>query len=169
MAFGIIVDWYGPYYDLTSFRKNARDYAKGDKVLYMAIAPQNVVEYVGISISAATRFGYHHVLTDYEDDFKSYYIGNIESQGISGKKKEQHPPDLKLAEHMLINVLYPKHNKDHKDMRPKNCGVLYSRFFSDDESRDYETIESPMERFPSFIGYNSYSDTYEYNRDLKKA
>ena len=164
MTFGIIVDWYGPFYDLQSLKQAAKDYAKGDKVLYMGIAKNNVVKYIGLSTSASSRFNYHHKLTKHEGEFTKFFIGNIESQGISGAKVGRHPKDLKLAEHMLINVLYPEHNKKSKDARPETCGSLYSRFYTEDENGEYNTADTkPLPKFPVLIGYNSYNDDYEYS------
>lgn len=167
MTFGIIVDWYGPLYDLKSLKEVAKDYAKGDKVLYMGLTKNNVVNYIGLSTSASSRFNYHHILTDHEDEFTQFFIGNIESQGISGARKSRHPKDLKLAEHMLINVLYPEYNKVSKKSRPESCGSLYSRFFIEDDNGEYDKADpTPLPKFPVLIGYNSYEDIYEYSKSV---
>jgi len=174
MTFGIIVDWYGPYTNLASLKKSAQDYAKGEKVLYMGVSKNNVISYIGLSTSASSRFNYHHILTDNEDQFTKFFIGNIESQGISGKRNTRHPKDLKLAEHMLINVLYPEKNKTSKDSRPESCGSLYSRFYNEFEDEDGEydrevADPSPLPKFPILIGYNSNEDTYEYSKSVTYA
>ena len=121
------------------------------------------MNYIGLSTSAASRFNNHHKLTEKKGEFTKFFIGNIESQGISGAKQGRHPKDLKLAEHMLINVLYPDKNKASKDSRPESCGSLYSRFYAEDEDGEYEVANpNPLPKFPILIGYNSHEDTYEY-------
>lgn len=170
MTFGIIVDWYGPYFDLASLKKSAKDYAKGEKVLYMGVSKGNIVNYVGLSTSASSRFDYHHKLSSNQDKFTKYFIGNIESQGVSGPRPGKQPRDLKLAEHMLINVLYPDFNTVSKDGKPQDCGSLYSRFFLENGEGDYDDGDGkPLPKFPTFIGYNSYAETYEYSSSITVA
>lgn len=170
MNFGIIVDWYGPFDDLKTLRNVGREYVKNDKVLYMALTKGNVISYIGLSTDAPNRFGNHKTLTDNAASFTKFFIGNIESHGVSGAKVGKHPRDLKLAEHMLINVVYPDLNISLKDSMPKMCGSLYNRFYSENDVGEYVSTEkNPLPKFPTFIGYNSHAEWYEYSKSVDYA
>lgn len=155
MGVAAIVDWYGPFHSFVEFKAVANEYKRNDKLLYMATRKHNGINYIGLTISPKYRFSFHAKMQDKSNT--GFFIGEIVSQGVSGKKPGKHPSDLKMAEIALINYTQAKFNKHHKKHKPKDCVVVYSRFF---DSTDWETPVNPLPKFPQVIAFNSWSGEY---------
>jgi hypothetical protein len=157
MPIAVIVDWYGPYQKYESFTEAASDWGPDSKVLYMGVkrkAPGGnlrSVDYIGLSTNPSIRFQNHHKLKEAKLD--EYYAGEISSAGIPGRRSKKTAPDLDFAEGALISMLQPSLN-DRRKIAPKNCIVVYSRFF--DPDGEYEPQITPV-WFPSVIAYHSWS------------
>ncbi len=158
MPIAIIIDWYGPYFTKTDFRKEMRCWNSGSRALYMGIGKGNVVNYIGLTSSPSTRFNNHKTL--FHEDNVRFFCGEITSQGIAGKGRKgsgKHRPDLKIAEHALIAKLNPKLNTQLKFTDTDDCVVLYSRFFDVD---DFEKPVNVLKKFPRLFAYNSWADEW---------
>ena len=157
MPIAVIVDWYGPYNDYKAFKSDASWYEKGSKVIYMGVknfddgTDMASVDYIGLSTSAATRFSQHHKLRDAKLD--AYYLSEISSAGIPGRRSKKTSPDLDAAEGALIAMLQPKLNERRKSP-PGDCVVVYSRFF--EVAAPCNPAPTPV-WFPPLVAYNSWS------------
>ena len=154
MAIAIIVDWYGPYSTVQALRGDMRCWSSGVKALYMGVKSSNIVNYVGLTSSPATRMNNHAKLG--HDDNKKFFCGEIVSQGVGGRRRTKCKTDLKLAEHALIAWLQPPQNSALKMRDLEDCIVLYSRFFDDDDS-----VINPLPEFPKVIAYNSWNERWD--------
>lgn len=155
MPIAVIVDWYGPYDSLPLFKAEMQNWPRGCKGLYMGVQRGNIVGYIGLTTSPATRFNTHPKLT-HPDNIR-FFCGEIVSQGVGGRRATKCKTDLKIAEHALIRRVRPKLNAHLVDRDFDDCFVIYSRFF---KRMDYETPINPLPKFPSVIAYNSYSDEW---------
>lgn len=72
----------------------------------MALGSYDKFRYVGMIESPNSRANNHPKLKDEQD--RSFYTGNIVTQGISGPRSSRHSPDLAVAEHVLIYDLQPE-------------------------------------------------------------
>ncbi|MDF3414481.1 hypothetical protein HKX54_08445 [Sulfitobacter sp. M57] len=157
MPIAVVVDWYGPYKTYAELRVGARDWEKGSKVLYMGLEKRDDgtnmanVRYIGLSTNPSTRLQNHTKLRD--PSLSAYYIGEISTAGIPGKRKRQIAPDLDAAEGALIALVQPDLNTNRKKP-PNDCVVVYSRFFAKQDP--WEPERTPV-WFPPLVAYNSWS------------
>ena len=156
MPIAVIVDWYGPYNTLRDFRAEVEYWLSGTRTLYMALGSHNRCNYVGLTGRPDSRFRQHPKMLDERN--KRFFVGEITSQGVSGRRSRVTKPDLHIAEHALIRCLSPLLNDRRKLTDPEDCVVVYSRFFDPEE---VETPTNPLRRFPSVIAYNSWSREWE--------
>ena len=155
MPVAVIVDWYGPYDSFNSFRASAREWAENTRILYMALGAYNKIRYVGLTEKPGSRFYNHKKLLD--DGNKAFFVGEIVTQGISGRRASKRAPDLDLAEHALISYLVPELNERRTQVALSDCVSVFSRFFDPD---DGETPVMPLPKFPLVIAYNSWSGVF---------
>lgn len=154
MPIAIIVDWYGPYQGIDNFRKVIKDEWIGvTKCLYMALGKHNRIRYVGLTKSPGTRFQNHPNMENEEN--VRFYIGQIVSQGVAGRRGKKTRPDLDIAEHVLISQLDPVLNVKRKNGGFADCVSIYSRFFDSKTSEP----KPKLAKFPEMIGYNSWNDS----------
>lgn len=157
MAIAVIVHWFGPYKDLDALRDEVKVNWKGKwRTLYMALSSGNKYQYVGLSTKPRGRINdeQHHNLK--HRDNKTFYIGNIVTQGRTGPQSGGQPPDLRLAEHALISFLQPALNTKKKS-EPTDCISIFSCFYDE----DYELhTKPPLSKFPRVLAYNSESEEW---------
>ena len=153
MPVAIIVDWVGPFDNFNEFRKQVREnWGSVNKCVYMAIGAHNVINYIGLTKNPTGRFYNHPKMCD--ESNRRFFIGEIVSQGVSGRRRQATRPDLNIAEHALIAALQPRLNSRRLSSSISDCVSVFSRFFS---PNDYETVIHPLPKFPSVIAFNSYS------------
>ena len=151
MPIAVIVDWYGPYKSLDAIAKDAKlNWSDTKRALYMALGSSNKYRYVGLTTRPHIRIGKHHDKLNRRKNRK-FFVGEIVTQGISGRRKKKTPPDLRLAEHALIRYLKPKLNERKKFTNPDDCVSIFSCFYS---HRDYETVVNPLPTFPKLLAFN---------------
>ncbi|MBU2935084.1 MULTISPECIES: hypothetical protein [Pacificibacter] len=160
MPIAIIVEWYGPYTSLQDFKKEASAWGKGSRTLYMGIsngdAPStSTINYIGLSTSPSSRFGGHPKMKDPINN--TYYLGEIATAGLSGRRTRKTPTDLHIAEGALIYKLQPKLNVSRKSALPEDCVVIYSRFW---DRNDGITPMPTPDFFPELIAYNWYTQSW---------
>lgn len=156
MPLAAIIDWYGPYRSLDALRQIANQCGEG-RWVYMAFsetARSGSVRYIGETTSTSSRFRQHHKLVKVDNPL--FFLGEITSQGVSGRRRSSKPTDLRVVENALIYILQPDLNERNKSC-PSDCISIYSRFF--DSIREDQPIEAP-ENFPVMIGYNSWSQEW---------
>ncbi|MCY4138624.1 MAG: hypothetical protein OXF56_10205 [Rhodobacteraceae bacterium] len=95
MPVAVIVDWYGPYTDIGEFIGEARLWETGTRTLYMALRDYNVGQYVCMTQRPNTRPIDHPGLQQEEN--KKFFIGEIATQGISGRRNGQQSGPERLA------------------------------------------------------------------------
>ena len=150
MPIAVIVEWYGPYDSLEDLKNAVKDEWEGKwRTLYMALADWNKYQYVGLTEYPLNRFNSHIYLN--REDNKTFYIGHIVTQGITGPRNGGQPPDLKLAERALIRFLQPVLNTDKKDKDPEDFISIFSYFY-DPENDDFAS--NPLPKFPKVLAYN---------------
>lgn len=154
MAIAVVVDWYGPYTSMQALRGDMRCWSRGVRALYMGVKKGNIVNYIGLTSSPATRMN-NHAKLGHKDNVK-FFCGEIVSQGKGGRRRTKCKTDLKLAEHALIAWLQPDQNSALKTRDLDDCIVLYSRFFDDDDE-----VINPLPRFPKVIAYNSWNEGWD--------
>ena len=151
MPVAVIVDWYGPYKGLKTFRQEVRSIWRNDaRTLYMALGSYNRVRYVGLTESPVRRICNRHEHLENGEN-SAFYIGEIVTQGISGRRRRKHSPDLRLAERTLIRHFQPELNSDLVEADPDDCISIFSRFY---DPRDLETPSYPLPKFPALLAYN---------------
>jgi len=157
MPIAAIIDWYGPFDTVEAFKSELRNWDKGVRTLYMALGPYNRIRYVGLTETPFSRFDSHPKLMDSGN--RRFYAGEITTQGISGRRKTKHSPDLAIAEHALIAFLDPELNSQLKGKDLQDCVCLYSRFFS---TKDWETQIWPLpeNKFPPIIAFSWWSGEF---------
>ncbi|MBY6155713.1 hypothetical protein KUV47_21025 [Vannielia litorea] len=159
MPIAVILDWYGPYKDLKKLTKVARAWGR-DKTVYLATEmgdlsdPNLKINYIGLSIDPESRFRRHPALEN--DGNGHFYIAEITTSGIPGRRSRKTPPDLHAAEGALISALQPALNKRRKGT-PSDCVVVYSRFFG--KKNEYKAKPTPK-WFPAVVAYNSLSNEW---------
>ena len=154
MPVAVIVDWYGPYTELRTFRQTVRsDFPKVKRALYMALGSYNIVRYIGLTETPVTRICSQHGSLE-DDGNRRFYIGEIVTNGISGPRNRVGSPDLHLAERALIRHLQPELNIHFKGTEPEDCVSIFSRFYT---PADFDTPHSPLPRFPTLVAYSSWS------------
>jgi hypothetical protein len=154
MPLAVIVDWYGPYHNFDAFKNELSFWENGTRTLYMAVGPYNVVKYVGLTEAPSSRPN-NHKLRDYPD--LNFYVGEVVTQGISGRKLTRHKPDLAAAEHALIWWLQPEYNIQKKQTAPQDCVSVFSRFFDVDGEKPVALLP----KFPRLVGWNSWTGEFE--------
>jgi hypothetical protein len=87
-------------------------------------------------------------------DNVKFFWGEIVSQGVGGKRSTKCKTDLKEAEKAIVSYLAPDQNDRLKEDVPKDCVVVYSRFF---DKNDWQCPKNPLPKFPKIIAYNSWS------------
>ena len=155
MGIAIIVDWYGPFASKIILKDDMKENAQGKKVLYMGLKRNNIVNYVGLTSDPASRLNNHEKMA-HPDNVK-FFWGEIVSQGVGGKRSTKCKTDLKEAEKAIISYLAPNQNDKLKHETPKDCVVVYSRFFDKD---DWQKPTNPLPKFPKIIAYNSWSEEW---------
>lgn len=157
MPIAVIVDWYGPYRKYESFVRAASHWGPNSKVLYMGISYRDdgtnlaSVKYIGLSTNPSTRFNNHPKLRS--EDVDGYYVGEITTAGIPGRRQKKTAPDLYAAEGALIAMVQPDLNSNRKKP-PEDCVVVYSRFFGKGE------VANPKRTpvwFSPLVAYNSWA------------
>ena len=148
MPVSVTIDWYGAFKKDVAALQGER-WGPHDKLLYMALAPYNVVRYIGRTRADRLRgrMRSHDQRGQIESD-DDLYIGRVSTSGIPGPKPKDVPPDLDAAEHALIFVLKPERNTDFKEKAPDDCVVVYSRTFDPQQ----EPIMPP--KFPALVVYD---------------
>jgi hypothetical protein len=160
MPIAVIIDWYGPYTSLESFRAVVKkDWTSVSKCIYMTYGRGNIANYVGLTSRPAGRFA-NHPNVESPDNIR-YFIGEIITQGIFGRRSKKTKPDLDLAEHALICSLMPKFNVNRRYQNLTDCISIFSRFF---DGSDYEKPINPLPKFPKLIAYNSWSEQWTVKR-----
>ena len=152
MPVAVIVDWYGPYHSFGDFKQAMKGWSTKERTLYMALGSHNTVRYIGMTESPRTRPIQHPQLQDQYN--RTFYTGNIVTQGISGPRSRKHAPDLRIAEHILIQSIKPELNTRMVHTFPNDCVAVFSRFFTTDSD---EIPHDPLPKFPSLIAFNSYT------------
>ena len=156
MPMAVIVDWYGPYKSYRAFQREARDWPRGTRMLYMALGRNNSYRYIGLTRRPYGRFIDHKKMADKGN--RRFYLGEIVTRGIAGRRRgPKGPPDLRYAEWALVRYLQPKLNKKLVDFDPDDCVAITSRFFN---RRDYETPINPLPRFPRMLGFDSWAEKW---------
>ena len=157
MPVAVIVDWYGPYAGLRHFRQMVRENWSDDRrTLYMALGRYNKIRYIGLTETSFARICNRHSKLEHEDN-RTFYVGEIVTQGISGPRRRKHAPDLRLAEHALIRYFQPELNTNFIDTEPDDCVSVFSRFY---DPNDLETPRYPLPRFPAFVGFSWWSQDW---------
>lgn len=161
MPIAVIVDWYGPFKSLKRFKKEATSGWLPDKVLYFGASYRDeksndaVIEYVGLSTRPRNRFANHPKLQ--EPGIDEFYLGEITTKGLPGRRTGKFPDDLRAAEKALIAELQPVRNSQDKISPPEDCIVVFSRFFGKNKT------EKPKPTpcwFKPVIAYNSWSEEW---------
>ena len=152
MPVAVIVDWYGPYNSFDDFKEAMKGWSTRERTLYMALGEYNKIRYIGMTQNPQSRPNNHPQLQ--EQNNKTFYTGNIVTQGISGRRSSRRAPDLKIAEHILIQSMKPELNAQLVNTVPSDCVSVYSRFFTTDNE---EEPHNPLPKFPSLIAYNSWT------------
>lgn len=160
MPIAVIVYWYGPFRDLSEFRRQVEsEWSAGIKALYMALGAYNKVRYVGLSERPDIRFKQHPKTADPLN--KTFFIGEIATQGVSGRRKSKHTPDLAAAEHTLISYLQPELNIQLKNAKIDDDVSITSLFFNH-WADNKPACPRPLGRFPTHITYNWWAGDFEY-------
>ena len=152
MPVAVIVDWYGPYRTFDEFKEAMKGWSTKERTLYMALGSHNKVRYIGMTQNPQSRPNRHPKLL--ERNNKTFYTGNIVTQGISGPRSRIHAPDLAIAEHILIRSIQPELNARLVHTVPNDCVSVFSRFFTADND---EIPHDPLPKFPSLIAFNSWT------------
>ena len=153
MPVAVIVNWYGPYTNFKDFKDAMKDWSKKERTLYMAFGLHNKIRYIGMTENPRYR-PYGHLKLQHPRN-KTFYTGNIVTQGISGRRLKKHAPDLTIAEHLLIFSLKPELNAKLKNTIPSDCISVFSQFF---RIRDEDEPHYPLPKFPSLIAFNSWTE-----------
>ena len=152
MTVAVIVHWYGPYGSLYDLKKVVRkEWQYERRTLYMALASWNKYQYVGLTENPLGRIHDSHNRLNLKDN-KTFYVGHIVTQGITGPRNSSQPPDLNLAEHALIRYLQPELNIHKKDKDPKEQVSIFSCFY---DPKDYDKAINPLPKFPKVLAYDS--------------
>ena len=146
MPVAVIVDWDGPYNSFDDFKKAMKEWSTNERTLYMALGSHNIVRYIGMTESPQSRPNQHPKLRDPKN--RTFYTGNIVTQGISGRLSRKHAPDLTIAEHMLIWSIRPELNTRLVCKVPDDCVSVFSRFFTADNN---EVSHNPLPKFGTYI------------------
>ena len=152
MPVAVVVDWYGPYKSFDDFKEAMKGWSTKERTLYMALGSHNKVRYIGMTENPQSRPNQHPKLR--EQNNKTFYTGNIVTQGISGRRSRKHAPDLAIAEHILIRSMQPELNTKLVYTVPNDCVSVFSRFFTTDND---EVPHNPLPKFPSLIAFNSWT------------
>ena len=156
MPLAIILDWYGPYNSYQDLKDELKYWGKV-KTMYMAVNLDNIPTYIGLTTSPSTRHNNQHKMNNLDETSHRFYCAEIVSQGVAGKKSNFQPPDLRLAEQLLISYFEPKHNKIFKNRYPEDSVSLFSRFF---DSLTGEDPKKPLKNFPVLLGFNDYTEEF---------
>lgn len=154
MPVASIVDWYGPYRSYKRFASEAR-LMWTNRCVYMGVSGEadNLrVVYIGLSTRPNTRFATHHVLTN--PIISQFFIGQITTSGLPGRRRKKVPTDLDATEHALIAYLSPELNVRRKNTLPEDCVSVFSRFFG---RNNWEKPKPTPYFFPPIVAFNSYS------------
>ena len=166
MPVAVVVDWYGPYTGLGALRDVVQaEWLGVPRVLYMALARWNRYQYVGLTTNPGNRIHEGHDQLNHEDN-ERFYIGEIVTQGITGPRNGGQPPDLRLAEHALINFLQPALNRNKKCSEPGDRVSIFSCFYRPrSRAGDYESAANPLPKFPTVLAYNPFSRRWFWEAD----
>lgn len=165
MPVASIVDWYGPYKSYDRLVREAQGMAS-TRCVYMGIggpADNMEVLYVGLSTRPNSRFnnGHHAMETS---SITQFYIGEITTSGLPGRRRKKVPTDLDATEHALISYLRPELNIRRKATLPEDCVSVFSRFFG---KNNWEKPKLTPKFFPPLIAYNTYSGEWHPTRPEK--
>ena len=154
MPVASIVDWYGPYKSYKRFVSEAREMAT-TRCVYMGVGgPVDTprVLYIGLSTRPNTRFVKHHALEN--PKISQFFVGEITTSGLPGRRRKKVPTDLDATEHALIAYLSPELNVRRKYTLPEDCVSVFSRFFG---KNNWEKPKPTPEFFPPLFAFNTYS------------
>ena len=161
MPIAVIVEWFGPYKTLEALTGDVRlDWQSTKRALYMALGRGNRYRYIGLSTRSQSRIGPHHRKLNCRGN-RSFFVGEIITQGISGRRRQKTPSDLSLAEHALIRYLQPSLNERRKYKDPNDYVSIFSCFYS---HKDYETPTDPLPKFPELLAFNPSSRRWSQGR-----
>ncbi len=149
----IIVDWYGPYADRRDAGRAARDFAGPG--LYLAAGKciyerTRRIQYVGIAGYLTARLlGYHHKLDRITREAE-YWLGEVGSVGIPGRKVKVTDRRLDLAEWAHSYFLKLPLN-ERKKSPPDSPVTVLNRWWR----INFETpwIHRPLAEWPDLIDY----------------
>lgn len=154
MPVASIVDWYGPYRSYKRFVSDA-GLMWTNRCVYMGVsgdADNRRVAYIGLSTRPNNRFATHHALTN--QIISQFFIGEITTSGLPGRRQKKVPTDLDATEHALIAYLSPELNVRRKNTLPEDCVSVFSRFFG---RNNWEKPKPTPYFFPPIVAFNSYS------------
>ena len=163
MPVASIVDWYGPYRSYERFVSEAQQIAT-NRCVYMGVAgpTDNLrVAYIGLSTRPNSRFTNHHALTN--PGIKQFFIGEITTSGLPGRRRKKVPTDLDATEHALIAYLSPELNIRRKNTPPEDCVSVFSRFFG---RNNWDKPKPTPSFFPPLIAFNTYSGEWHPEQRL---
>jgi hypothetical protein len=150
-----VIDWYGPYSYKHALAVCKEDYAGG---LYLCIGKlkgqrgKPRLQYIGIAgsdIGSRLRHPSHKVHSvTIEQEF---WLGEVNSLGIPGKKLKKTNPSLDFAEWALVYFLNPGLNEKKIISPPNRPVTVLNRWWRP----DYETpwIQRPHADLPDLIDY----------------
>ncbi len=155
----LIIDWYGPFDDTPSAIAAAKENGVGE-ALYaitgkLAHKKTDRMQYVGISNNLKVRF-YNHPKIDSVERGIKFWVGQVKSHAIPGRKSAKHPTRhsraVDLAEYGIAYLLQLPLNQKKKKSQPKESFVLLSRWFK----VDFETRHKQRahDDWPDFIEYD---------------
>lgn len=153
MPIAVIVDWYGPYNSLDKIENVVKnEWWEEPRTLYMALSKGNIYQYVGLTENAPSRINRSHPKLNHKDN-KTFYVGHIVTQGITGPRNSKHRTDLRLAERALICFLEPVLN-ERNTSEPKDHVSIFSCFYA---PKDHDTATNPLPKFPRVLAYDPYT------------
>ena len=149
----IIVDWYGPYTFDDARVAAKEDYADG---LYLVIGKKKGersrrIQYVGVSNNLSQRVSNgHHKIHEVTRD-REFWLGEIGSIGLPGKKRSVIDERIDLAESAHAFFLQPPLNDRKTYYAPRKPLTVLNRWWR----RDYETAwkRRPHKDWPELIDF----------------
>jgi hypothetical protein len=164
LSYAAVIDWYGPYHSVAGARASARDLGFGETI-YVAIGSVGrqstpKLQYVGITKDFPTRPNTAHpIRRRIQEDGLSLYLGDVASQGVSGRRPAHHSKThsslLDLAEDAIAFLLELPLNRDKRCARPKDSIIIVNRWWHDDDRRKHRR---PHPDWPDLLEYDDHSD-----------
>lgn len=152
----IVIDWYGPYWERRSASLAGGDFGPG---LYMALGKcaferTKRLQYVGTTKKLNVRLARQHDKLDLITKEHEYWLGEVGSVGIPGRKAKVTDRRLDLAEWAHSHFLKLPLN-ERKRTLPDGPVTVLNRWWR----TDYETpwIHRPCSLWPDLIDYRGWS------------